>query len=81
MNTEYKDNKCSNNKNLEVNYNQGGIVYNNLNLNKAEYGEIQMVGDGNCFYRCLAFHLERSQDNYDFYRNKIYHYIKKNIKN
>lgn len=52
-----------------------------LNLKKQNYWEIIIIGDVNCFFRCLSFHLEKSEGNYDFYRNKIYHYIKKNKKN
>ena len=41
--------------------------------------EIQIIGDGNCFYRCLYQELDHTQENYDYYRALIYNYIEAKI--
>lgn len=40
--------------------------------------EIQIIGDGNCFYRCLSQEIDQTQDNYRYYRALIYNYITQN---
>ena len=47
-------------------------------LSSKEYTEISIIGDGNCFYRCLSIHIEKFQENYNYYRNLIYQYIEAN---
>ena len=47
-------------------------------LNKNEFSEIGIIGDGNCFYRCLSMFYEYNQDNYRYYRRIIYEYISNN---
>ena len=37
--------------------------------------EIQIIGDGNCFFRCLSQNLEKTQENHRYYRDLIYNYI------
>ena len=37
--------------------------------------EIPILGDGNCFYRCISMFIENTQENHIYYRNLIYNYI------
>ena len=34
--------------------------------------EINIVGDGNCFFRCLSQVIDNTQENYHYYRILIY---------
>ena len=46
--------------------------------------EINIVGDGNCFFRCLSQVIDNTQENYHYYRILIYNYIyhnKEHMKN
>ena len=47
-------------------------------LSKTEYCEVAVVGDGNCFFRCLSKYIEKTEDNYKFYRKIVYDYINLN---
>ena len=47
-------------------------------LYKTEYCEVAVVGDENCFFRCLSKYIEKTEDNYKFYRQKVYDYINLN---
>ena len=40
--------------------------------------EIQIIGDGNCFYRCLSQEIDQTQENYRYYIALIYNYIMQN---
>ena len=37
--------------------------------------QIHIVGDGNCFFRCLSQAIDNSQENYHYYRILVYNYI------
>ena len=50
-----------------------------LILDTKDCNEI-IIGDGNCFYRCLSLQIEHNQDNYNYYRQIIYNFIKDNKK-
>ena len=60
--------------NTKTNINKDHI----LNIN--DYSEISIIGDGNCFFRCLSLYFEAHQENHLFYRDIIYKYIVKNKK-
>ena len=47
-------------------------------IDKNEYCEIGIIGDGNCFYRCLSMYFEYNQNDYSYYRRIIYEYIFQN---
>ena len=47
-------------------------------LSKTEYCEVSVVGDGNCFFRCLSKYIGKTEDNYKFYRKIVYDYINLN---
>ena len=47
-------------------------------LDNKDYSEITITGDGNCFYRCLSMYIEKDEKNYNYYRQLIYKYVKKN---
>ena len=47
-----------------------------LALNEVE--EIQKIPDGNCFYRSISQALDKSQENYKYYRELIFNYIEQN---
>lgn len=47
----------------------------NLNLPLEDYIEVSIIGDGNCFYRCLSQAIDHTQENYQYYRTIIYNYI------
>ena len=51
---------------------------NNRNISPKDYGEITMVGDGNCFFRCLSQYFDNTQENFSFYRQLIFEYIMDN---
>ena len=48
------------------------------NLNQKDYFEIDIIGDGNCFYRYLSMYFEKTQENYKYYRQIIFNYISNN---
>ena len=52
------------------------IVSKFIGLNQVE--EVQIVGDGNCLYRCLSQALDETQENHKYYRELIYNYIEQN---
>lgn len=37
--------------------------------------EIQIIGDGNCFFLCVSQNLEKTQENHRYYLDLIYNYI------
>ena len=47
-------------------------------LYKTEYCKVAVLGDGNFFFRCLSKYIEKTEDNYKFYRQKVYDYINLN---
>jgi len=47
-----------------------------LALNEVE--EIQIIADGNCFYHSISRALDKSQENYKYYRELIFNYIEQN---
>ena len=51
-----------------------------LTLDNKDYHEIIVIGDGNCFNRCLSLQIEQHQENYNYYRQIIYNFIKHNKK-
>ena len=51
-----------------------------LRLEKKDYHENIVIGDGNCFDSCLSLQIEHNQDNYNYYRQLIYNFIKDNKK-
>ena len=57
---------------------------NKENLNKVIYyeqilfNEINVIGDGNCLFRCISYHLFGTQNNYEEIRLSVYNYIKNN---
>ena len=57
----------------------------NINLNNlnepANLNEVQVNGDGNCFFRSLSMCLEYNQENHFYYRNLVYKFIKQNKEN
>ena len=44
-------------------------------IDKKHAIEIQIIGDGNCFFRCLSEEIVRTQENYAYYQTLIYNYI------
>ena len=50
-------------------------------LKRENVEEISIIGDGNCFYRCLSQIFDHYQENYSYYRLLIYNYIYKNKEN
>lgn len=48
------------------------------NLDNKDYSEVTITGDGNCFYHCLSMHIEHDENNYNYQRQLIYKYVKKN---
>ena len=57
---------------------------NKENLNKVIYyeqilfNEINVIGDGNCLFRCISYNLFGTQNNYEEIRLSVYNYIKNN---
>ena len=51
-----------------------------LTLDNKDYHEIIVIGDGKCFNRCLSLQIEQHQENYNYYRQIIYNFIKHNKK-
>ena len=49
---------------------------NHLSFN--EYCEVAVRGDGNCFFRCLSKHIDKTENNYSYYRKIVYEYTKNN---
>ncbi len=49
-------------------------------LDRKEFIEISILGDGNCFYRCLSIHIEHTQEKHIYYRNLIFNFINENKK-
>lgn len=47
-------------------------------LYKTEYCKVAVLGDGNFFFRCLSKYIKKTEDNYKFYRQKVYDYINLN---
>ena len=47
-------------------------------LYKTEYCKVAVLGDGNIFFRCLSKYIKKAEDNYKFYRQKVYDYINLN---
>ena len=47
-------------------------------IDMKDYTEIDIIGDGNCFYRCLAMFFESTQENHKYCRETIYMYIYNN---
>ena len=42
------------------------IPRNYLSFN--EFFEVNVRGDGNCFFRCLSKHIDKTENNYPYYR-------------
>ena len=42
------------------------------------FNEVDIDGDGNCFYRCISYHLFGIQEFYNTVRQTVYQYIKNN---
>ena len=40
--------------------------------------ELKIIGDGNCFFRCLSQVIDKYQGNFQYYRHLIYIYIYQN---
>ena len=59
------------NKNKEIDNNIPLI------LNNKEYAEA-IIGEGNCFYRCLSMHIDKVQENHKYHRKIINSYILQN---
>ena len=51
---------------------------NDTNLSLKDYAEISIIGDGNCFFRCLSQYFDNTQEYYDFYRQLVFNYIMDN---
>lgn len=51
---------------------------NNKSLLPKDYAEINIIGDGNCFFRCLSQFFDNTQEYYSFYRQLIFNYIMDN---
>ena len=62
------------------------VTNENINLDGKAYPyienkdiiEIQIIADGNCFYRCLSQEIDLTQENYKYYRSLMYNYIMQN---
>ena len=53
--------------------------YNNIQLlNYMEYIEKAIVGDGNCFYRCISYYFLETEEFHLEYRNLLYDFMTKN---
>ena len=53
-----------------------GNAYNEIRL--TDFKEILIIGDGNCLFRCLSLFKDKTQDNYNYYRQLIFNYINSN---
>ena len=53
-----------------------GTAYPEIRL--SDVYEIQIIGDGNCLFRCLSLFNDKTQENYCYYREIIYNYIQLN---
>ena len=53
-----------------------GTAYPEIRL--SDVFEIQIIGDGNCLFRCLSLFNDKTQENYSYYREIIYNYIQLN---
>ena len=53
-----------------------GTAYPEIRL--SDVYEIQIIGDGNCLFRCLSLFNDKTQENYSYYREIIYNYIQLN---
>ena len=42
------------------------------------FNKKKMSGDGNCFYRCISYHLFKTVENYKIIRETVYQYLKEN---
>ena len=51
-----------------------------LTLDNKAYHEIIVIGDGNCFNRCPSLQIKQHKENYNYYRQIIYNFIKHNKK-
>ena len=62
----------------------GEFYINTDNLKKVIYyeqiffNEIEIIGDGNCLFRSISYHLFGTQNNYEEIRLSVYNYIKNN---
>ena len=57
--------------------NKANIIPRNY-LSFNEFFEVNVRGDGNCFFRCLSKHIDKTENNYPYYRKIIYEYTKNN---
>ena len=53
-------------------------IKEDLYLEIKNYNEIPVLGDGNCFFRCVSMSIEFTEENHQYYRNLVYNYIKHN---
>jgi len=65
---------------LIINENQKNIIkiLNERFIEKEAFNKINVLGDGNCLYRCFAYYFEKNEYKYYNYRNHIYRYAKLN---
>ena len=77
---ENKDKQIPNNIGYNINNQLKSKVYLGQNLNSEEVCNVKIIGDGNCFYRCLSFFLLNIQNFYEDIKNCIIGWIKNNYK-
>ena len=53
-----------------------GNAYNEIWLTDVKV--IQIIGNGNCLFRCLSLFKDKTQENYNYYRQLIFNYINSN---
>ena len=49
-------------------------------INQNDIKIIKVIGDGNCFYRCISFFLLGNEQFYYYIKNKIISWIDKHLK-
>lgn len=57
--------------------NKANIIPRNY-LSFNEFFEVNVRGDGNCFFRCLSKNIDKTENKYPYYRKIIYEYTKNN---
>ena len=61
-----------------VNSDLKDLVNNNQNINANQIKIIKVLGDGNCFYRCLSYFFLQSPDYYNEFKQLIIEWIDNN---
>ena len=72
------DNLKNNKSNVINNDKFKNLVNKPIPINKDEFQTLEIVGDGNCFYRCLSFFLLSDDQYYKEIKNEIIKWIDNN---